>query len=321
MKKMWKKIVSVLLVFAILICVNLSRPVIAEAGTGFVPFDVEVIKDNAPLRQGASQEGKVFARTYSGRILHVVDSKVNSKGNLWYLVDWKDSSDLNRKLWIYSGNVGAHEHAYMCVEYNGIIYSVCECGYAAYGGELTQEKKKEGNTVVSALSVAGVASVADGPIPAGDALGAIIVLGAVSYELALTLPNVLSKIVTDVDFVSNVNNIKSKEKDNSCPANPFYIVTYLDPYKDYIVVDKKTCMDMASAYAAAYVLQQNVYTKKWTVAEALASRGENGYDADPPHGYNGFRHYHFKDSDGGRRGGHIFYGQSVGSKEWPKGLN
>ena len=72
--------------------------------------------------------------------------------------------------------------------------------------EVAWENEPGDALVLGAASTAGVTSVADGPLPVGEMIGAILVAGTICLSLSGVIPNELQKITTKVDFVEYLKN-------------------------------------------------------------------------------------------------------------------
>jgi len=137
---MLKRMIGMLLVCIIAFnCFGSVSPVVNVYA--FSNFDVEVIKDNAPLRDGYYESEKVIKRYSKGTVITVVGEKRNLWGNLWYKIKGGG--------YIYSENVKKttkkHEHSYKLVKYENAhphyANYECSCG-SGYCG--TDTKKVNG---------------------------------------------------------------------------------------------------------------------------------------------------------------------------------
>lgn len=139
---MSKKVTSIFMAaLMVLTCVFTQIPAVTVHA--FSSYQVEVTKDNAPIRNGYYQSKKIVRRVSKGTILTVIDEKTNLKFNKWYKV--------GKKEYIFSGNVKKvqkpHTHSYKRTGYEKAhphyaIYD-CSCGQGGYCSN-TETKKQAG---------------------------------------------------------------------------------------------------------------------------------------------------------------------------------
>lgn len=133
---MLKKIMAgLLMVVMVLGFVNLSP--LSTTVHAFKNFDVEVIKDSAPIREGYYETKKAIDWVKKGTRLTIVDDKLNLKLRTWYKVKGGG--------WIYSGNVKkAHDHKVVFDKYGKTHPHLAEyrCKGCDIGGYCGQETTK-----------------------------------------------------------------------------------------------------------------------------------------------------------------------------------
>ena len=306
MKRVVKTSVSFLLVVALLMTFlpNVSIDVQAKEKKF-----VDVVVDDAPLKSSAYKYTDIVARTYSGRVLTVVDEISNEYGHVWYEVAWETEPGDGNTAYIYGGNVKEHEHSYLCKEVDGVEYSYCECG-DVYVEETSQVKISNADTLVlGATATAGATSVMDGPLPVGELIGLVLVAGTWCLAYSGAIPTELQEITTDKDFSDYI-----KENGETCSEVNFRMVRR---EKGVLVKIGDYCLTIPQAYVYARYCKGDVWTPDETGAAALACAELNGdywgpeVDKNQP-GY--YYHYHFGTDHKNIVGGHVFYskGQFTG---------
>ena len=133
---MKKRIIGTMLI--ILMLLNGIMPnTVCISVHAFTNYDVEVIKDKAPIREGYYEKKAVKKWVTKGTVLTVVGEKRNLVLNLWYEVKGGG--------YIYSENVKpVHKHNYKLVGYEKahphLSSYACSCG-EGYCGNETQKQK------------------------------------------------------------------------------------------------------------------------------------------------------------------------------------
>lgn len=134
---MLKKVVSLILAFVFVVNIftlTLPDSMVAYA---FDNFDVEVIKDSAPIREGYYETKDVKKWVKKGTKLTIVGEKRNMWLKLWYKVKGGG--------YIYSGNVKkVHTHKVELIRYdtNHPHYAIYECKGCKNGGRCGPETTK-----------------------------------------------------------------------------------------------------------------------------------------------------------------------------------
>ena len=294
-----RKIIAVLLV---ILTITATVPVSSYAAS--VKY-IEVTKDNAVIRTSASEKGKVIVRCKKNAVLTSTGTKINSKLNKWYKVKYN-----GKTAYIYSGNVKSHSHSYRQYNYAGVTYKVCKyCGNIIVT-KSTKIKKASAGTMASYAATAGALAAADGPIPVGDIVAtAFLALGAYyTFSGKVATGSVAKGIVTEIDFEEYL-----KKEKNSCSDISFRRVKRTGgtlKYRD------RTCLNMIEAYICARYLRQDVHTKYYPTALALAELHVASCNQEKIHGSyytekdqnqpSYFYHFHLKIS-GKKINSHIFY--------------
>ena len=295
--KKFKHAVSILLILALFIS---AMPAAAFADSSTF---LEVVKEGAPIRAKAAEEGRVVERCAVGAVLECTGSKINHHMNRWYIV--KTSS--GGEAYIYSGNVKEHSHNYTDLRFEDITYSVCNCGRVQVKAD-NEAKEEEGSKVLAAVSAALPAAVADGPLPVGDlvGIGIVIVSVAALHDVVLSTDS-LSSAISLADFDEYLS-----KKEGVCNSSSFRKVARLNGNLKYI---DNRCLDLAEAYIYV-LLGGDVYTPDENNAMMLAAEyGRATFERDKDK-ISYFYHYHFGlhfDEHGNRIendtvGGHIFFG-------------
>jgi len=122
-------------VLAMILCISILLTSLPTIALAFKDFQVEVTKDNAPLREGYYESEDVIRRLEKGTILTVVGEQWNWRFNLWYKIKGGG--------YIYSGNVKEiHVHNYKFKKYESLHPHLasyeCSCG----SGYCSTETKK-----------------------------------------------------------------------------------------------------------------------------------------------------------------------------------
>lgn len=312
MCELLKKIVavslSVLMVFGC--CIHNGTEV--QAAETHMKF-VDVIVDNADLRSCASKSGEKIANTYFGRVLAVVNETVNEYGNLWYEVSWENEPGDGSTAYIYSGKVENHSHAYMCNEFAGIQFSYCNCGNVYIEETTYMQVSQEDALVLGATATAGATSLADGPLPIGDMIGAVLVAGTWCLALSGAIPSELQAVTTDVDFMEYI-----KDNGEMCTNDNFRIVKRID---GVLQVVGETCLSIPQAYVYSRFCKGDVWTWEKPAAEECASLNGEYFgpevDKDAPGFYY---HFHYGNDHKNCVGGHVFYSKGQFTDCLPSGL-
>lgn len=315
MKRVIKTSVSFLLIVALLVVFLPDVRVNVQAQEKKF---VDVVVSDAPLKSSAYKYTDIVARTYSGRVLTVVNEISNEYGHVWYEVAWENEPGDGNTAYIYSGNVKEHEHSYQNKEVEGVEYSYCECG-DVYVKETSQVKFSNADTLVlGATATAGATSMVDGPLPVGDLVGLVLVAGTWCLLYSGAIPTELQEVTTDKDFSDYI-----KENGDTCSDTNFRIVVRegkeLVKASDY-------CLTIPQAYVYARYCKGDVWTPDETGVVALACAKLNGDYIGPEVDKNQpsyYYHYHFlaeptqteegQETTQGHKtvGGHVFYGKGV----------
>lgn len=221
---------------------------------------LDVTRDNAPVRSGASAHDSVIVRCARGAVIASSGSCWNQKHNEWYMVDIDGKTG-----YIYSGNVSVHNHTYREFPINNVTYRVCSCGMVTAEAD-NAAANDEAVKVMSSISLALPLAAADGPLPIGDIAAAIIAVVAVcvAHDYAVPAATEIVSAVTETQFVDFLRNRDS----NSCSPNSFRRVQrypgglkYLDEY----------CMDRVEACLYVQLTGGDVYTADEDEALLLAA--------------------------------------------------
>lgn len=254
---------------------------------------IEVVRDNAPIREEPLGSSPVVARVAETTVLCKTGTTWNRYLNKWYEVQYG-----NKTCYIYSGNVKAHTHEYRNYTADGITFHICSCG-EAYLNAPTESKAALGNEAYAAAALA--LPLADGPLPVGDVLAGMVVI----YLGYCALVDIAPSITLLADISNTLDNPDLfEDNDFGCSEWSFRWVVRESGKLKYV---NDECIDMATAYVAVYS-GLDVYTPYQETAEMLADM--NGQwvwerDKDMP---TYFYHYHFYDEQYNRVGGHVFYG-------------
>lgn len=252
----------------------------------------------APVRATPYETGAVQHYAAKGSALAVTGKTVNRYGNTWYLVSSNGTTG-----YIYAGNVRTHSHSYQSVTYDGITYKICNCGRVTVTYK-TQEtvKVKQADALAGYASAAGLAAAADGPIPAGDLIGAgILLLGAYYYMTGAGMNATTSMtVLKELDFDDYIS-----KRENVCSDLSFRMVTKNSAGLHYM---NDRCLNWAEAYVYARYMKGDVYTTYASTAAMLGQMYEGGCYMDRDGGQpTYFYHYHFG-TRSNKVGGHIFFG-------------
>lgn len=296
MKKNWKRIVTLLM--ALVLFVGMVPAPIQAASTTYL----EVTRDNAPIRAKSHDEGKIIDRCEKGVVLKSSGAFLNYKLNKWYKVEYQ-----GKTRYIYSGNVKTHKHAYQNLNYDGVTYQICDCGKVNVKAT-TQIKSVQANAIAGYASqygsLAATSSALDGPIPAGDIIGLLILAyGAYVVSTGAISRSAAHSISIDLDFDEYL-----KENRNVCSEASFRLVQrHKGSNLTYI---GKQCYNAAQAYILAR-FGADVYTKYQPNAFLAASMHPKGcYSEIDKNQPNYYYHYHLGADKNSKTGGHIFFGSS-----------
>ena len=301
MTKRGKKGLSLLLTCLLIAMACLQNTATLHAGE--IHF-LDVTTDNACLREGPSKDYSEISRTYYGRVLKVVGKETNDYGNLWYEVAWEQEAGDGRTAYIYSKNVEKHEHGYFCVDLEGVEYHACSCGDVYVEEEETVTVSRADTLVLGATVTAGATSVADGPFPFGEAVGALILAGAYCLEYSGAIPDEVSKITTKTDFSDYID-----ENGEVCGESNFRMVAREG---GNLVVISDKCLNLPQAFVYSRFCYGDVWTPDESGAMAMACAAMNKdffgpeVDKNKP-GY--YYHYHYGTDHNNCYGGHVFYGK------------
>lgn len=308
-----KKIFAILLTMVIFITsfVGKSLNVQASARMQFA----DVISANVPLRNAPYKNAEVLSHTYEGRVLSIVSELSNECGNLWYEVAWENEPGDGKTAYIYSGNVKNHRHSYFCQKVEGVVYGICECG-DVHVEETTNIEISHADTLVLGMTTkAGAISLADGPIPVGDMIGIILIVGTWCLAYSGVIPDELEKVTTETDFIEYI-----RDNGEVCADTNFRMVArnngILEIIDDY-------CLSIPQAYIYARYCKGDVWTPDESGSVAMACASLNGeyfgpeVDKNKP-GY--YYHYHMGADHSNILGGHIFYGRGQFNNCIPVGV-
>lgn len=298
------------------------RPVCETSSVTYL----KVTKQNsAVIRSGNSEKHSIVDRIPTGTILESTGSCKNGVGNTWYKIQYK-----GKTCYIYSGNVSRIAHHYETLEFDDVVYRVCDCGKVTVSSA-SQSKLQTGQNVAkfshsTALAIplsGGLAfnmgatemakygsyalgsSAVDGILPVGDIV-AILILAYGAYAMATNSPitqSTATDIAAEMDFDQYL-----KENRLVCSEASFRVVTRHPGGLTY-VNDK--CYNAIQAYFMAKS-GMDMYTRYYPNALLAASFHPTGYyseiDKDQP---NYYYHFHLGANKKLKTGGHIFYGMSM----------
>ena len=302
-QELFKKIIACVMTVAVVASAMFMGNEMTVQASGQLKF-IDAAVDNAPLRTGPSEEHAVVARVSSGRVMKVVDSCTNNRGNLWYEVAWENEAGDGNTAYIYSGNVSGHHHDYKQLKVEGVTYSYCGCGNV-YVLESSYIKVSQANTLVlGAASVAGGTSIADGPLPLGDMIGAVLLAGTFCLAYSGVIPDTLQEITTKTKFSDYI-----RENGEVCDNTNFRMVVRTG---EFLEVISDECLSIPQAFVYARLCGGDVWTPDETGFAAMSCAAMNGAFFGPEvdemkPGY--YYHYHMGPDHKHTVGGHVFYGK------------
>lgn len=275
---------------------------------------IEVVKNNAPIRNDYYETGNVLTRCTSGTILAYTSTKVNTYLNKWYKVVYNGGY-----AWIYAENVKEHKHTYQS-SYSSDLdsFQVCaKCGHVKASSNKTAEAVVNSTFVMGALGSLGVKSsgvigfmggfaVAE-PTPAGEiALGVAIVAGA--YLAAKGATATVAKLISELDL-----SLVAEMNQNVCSPASFREVVRNG---SELIYESTKCLDTLQAYGRV-LAGKDVYANTQTIAFECARLYPGGcYSEIDKNKPDYFYHYHLgKDAKHKRPNtGHVFYGSTPSGK-------
>ena len=165
---------------------------------GGVENGVTVIKDNAPLRATADGEDEILYRAKKGAVLELLGTKHTGFMGLkkWYKVSYNGNT-----YYLFGENAEVHTHDYTSYIVAGTHFKVCNCGHVAFTSYQKVEVKKM-ESYATLGTAAATAALADGPIPVGDIIGAVIVATGTIYLLTGETASMATaqEIATEIDY-------------------------------------------------------------------------------------------------------------------------
>lgn len=255
---------------------------------------LEIVIDNAPIRNDCYATSDVIARCTKGAVLESSGTTLNMYHNKWFKVKYEGQT-----YYIYSKNVKTHSHNYQSMTIENIKLKICSnCG------NIESEDRKS-STYNEYVGLAAMALPAiDGPIPVGDILAAILVsysVSKISQEMVPVSADIIEQI-RKVDF----SEYLKKRNENICTPYSFRRVARFSGGLKYL---DSQCMDYAEAYIWVAVFQGDVYTTSEDAALILAAMSPKGSicerDKDK---VSYFYHYHLS-SDRSEKA-HVFFGMN-----------
>lgn len=312
MRKFLKKVIAIALSEWLVFGGCIYDGIAVQAADSTKKF-IDVIVDNAPLRTCASKAGEVIANTYYGRTLAVVNEMTNEYGNHWYEVSWENEPGDGATAYIYSGNVKEHSHAYMCKNVEGVEFSYCKCGNVYIEETMYVNVSKADALVLGATATASATSLADGPLPVGELIGAILVVGTWCLAYSGVIPSELQSVTTDTDFMEYI-----KDNGEVCSNDNFRMVERVN---GTLQVIGNTCLNVPQAYVYSRYCKGDVWTSEMFVAQECAALNGEYFgpevDKDEP-GY--YYHFHYGTDHKDCVGGHVFYDKGQFTGCLPNGL-
>ena len=275
-----KKFISLLL--TVIMALNILPLSVASAETQFV----EVTKDSAPIRDDYYESGNVLKWVPRGTILRVYDTKLNSKLNHWFRVEYDDPSQ-NRCImgWIYSGNVKDHSHSYQKYEYNGNTFCVCEtCNTISIEKVTTVPLSKMDSVALAIPSAIGTAMV-DSPAIGPADIAAVFILIMAAFEIG-TEPQMTEVI----EMVDTMDLSRFTEGTNRCGIDSFYKVQRLPAGLKKI---DNTCMNMMQAFICVKYNLFDVWTETQEAAGLCAAINGDFYGPEIDATGDSSYYYHF----------------------------
>lgn len=253
---------------------------------------LEVIVDNAPIRNDYYKTGDVVARCTKGAILESSGTKTNRYHNKWYKVSFEGST-----YYIYSENVKVHTHNYQSLTIEDLKLKICKnCG------NIVSDDTKS-DTYNEYISLAALALPAiDGPIPVGDILAGILFTYAVAKSSQAMVP-AAADIVEQIRKVDFSEYLKKRDENTCTPYSFRRVMRYQGGLK---YLDSE-CMDYAEAYIWVAVFQGDVYTASEDAALILAAMSPKGSTCERDKDkVSYFYHYHLSKDRSEK--GHVFFG-------------
>lgn len=281
-----------LIAAALALAIALSTfPVSAVAVAAQTEY-LEVVIDEAPIREDCYKTGKVVARCTRGAVLESSGTITNKHSNTWYRVEYN-----GKERYIYSENVRKHNHNYQSLELENIKVKICKnCGEIAPGENTSSTYMEYVKLATTALPVI------DGALPVGDIIAAILVAYSVAKFSQAMVPVAADIIdqIREIDFSEYLR----KRAENSCTPYTFRRVVRFPGGLKYLDSD---CMDYAEAFVWTLVFRGDVYTASEDAALILASMSPNGSicerDKDK---ISYFYHYHLSQDRSEKA--HVFFG-------------
>lgn len=291
-KKLRMKIISVFLALALVFG---SIPMIAQAKTEEVQY-VDTVSNSVPLRKGPYKTSEIAWICDKGTVLKYERALCNNLNHSWYIVEYRGSD-----YYVYSENVTKHKCDYTDITYNGVTYEYCDCSKINVL-ETTTISVKRANTVASYATTAAVSASADGVLPAGDVIAAVILVIAAA-------DSVLNGVSEDViDVAKEISLEEVLDEENTCTDVSFRKVAKVKGVGKLTYVDKE-CMDVLQAFFYARFVG-DIYTKYRLIAYEVASLYGDCFserDAERPEYWF---HYHFGKDHNDSVGYHMFYGSN-----------
>lgn len=266
---------------------------------GGIKNGVTVTKDNAPLRATADGDDEILYRAEKGAVLELLGTKRTGFMGIkkWYKVSYKGST-----YYLFGENGEVHSHNYTSYIVAGTHFKVCNCGHVAFTTHQKVEVKRM-ESYAALGTAAATAALADGPIPVGDIVGAVIVATGTVFLLTgeLVSSETAQEIATDIDYVDYLKTVK-----NECNGSTYRMVTRT-PGNLKIISD--SCLNIGEAYIYVRYCGGDVWCTNSIVAKAVAELHESGYyiESDKDE-LSHYEHIHLGTDAAHKVGGHIFYG-------------
>lgn len=266
---------------------------------GGVTHGITVTKDKAPLRATPDGSAKVLYRAEKGAVLELLGTKRTGFLGFkkWYKVSYN-----NEVYYIYGENAEMHTHEYTSYTAADTRFKVCDCGHVVFTTYQTVETKRM-EAYTALCTVAATTALADGPIPVGDVIGAVIVAAGTIYLLTEEeiTTDTAQVIATDIDYIDYLKTV-----DNECSASTYRMVVRAP---DNLKIIGDSCLNVGEAYVYVRYCSGDVWCTTASVAEAVGELHGSGYyiecdEGEPSH----YKHIHLGANASLKVGGHIFFG-------------